>query len=258
MTMKISAIQKTSTPELVVQELLKNIKNGELNPGDKLPPERNLAESFGVSRSSVREAISAMVLVGYLEVTQGKGIFLKKDIPSPYIYSTSLRDVLDAYWILDMIETRHIMEYSVVRLAVKRADTNDVNRLRKIISRMEENIDNMEGFYQADFDFHNTICEAAGNEVISEMVRTIIAKTHDQYIKFMPDSLCEPEQAISTAKRLVESIENQNMEQACKEMIQHLNIVPSELSRIFPEVKNYRNQIESIFCSTPSQREAEE
>ena len=61
--MKISTINKTSTPELVVRELLKHIKNGELAPGDKLPPERNLAESFGVSRSSVREAISAMVLV---------------------------------------------------------------------------------------------------------------------------------------------------------------------------------------------------
>ena len=250
--MKISTINKTSTPELVVRELLKHIKNGELAPGDKLPPERNLAESFGVSRSSVREAISAMVLVGYLEVTQGKGIFLKEDIPSPHMFTSSLSDVLNAYWIMDIIETRQTLECSVVKLAAARADENDISKLREAIGRMEEHIKNLEGFYKADFDFHTIICEASNNELLSEMVKMVITRTHDQYLKFMPDTLCEPDQAILTAKKIVDCIEKRDTEQAGVEMAGHLNIVPSELTRLIPEAERYRKQFETIFYSMPS------
>ncbi len=250
--MKITAIQKASTPELVVRELLQNIKNGSLKPGDKLPPERELAQAFGVSRSSVREAISAMVLVGYMEVTQGKGIFVKDDIPSPYIFSSALRDVLDAYWTLDVIETRQIMECSLVKLAAMRADRQDIQRLRDTLDRMKKNTDNLEGFYQADFDFHNAICEATNNEVMSEMLKIIIAKTHAHYMKFMPDALCRPEEAVATAERIVDWIEERNAERACEEMVKHLNLVSSELIRLIPEAESYRDQIDTMFYSLPS------
>ena len=250
--MKITAIQKASTPELVVRELLQNIKNGSLKPGDKLPPERELAQAFGVSRSSVREAISAMVLVGYLEVTQGKGIFVKDDIPSPYIFSSALRDVLDAYWTLDVIETRQIMECSLVKLAAMRADRQDIQKLRDTLDRMKKNIDNLEGFYQADFEFHNAICEATNNEVMSEMLKIIIAKTHAHYMKFMPDALCRPDEAITTAGGIVDCIEERNAERACEEMVKHLNLVSSELIRLIPEAESYRDQIDTMFYSLPS------
>ncbi len=250
--MKITAIQKASTPELVVRELLQNIKEGSLQPGDKLPPERELAQAFHVSRSSVREAISALVLVGYLEVTQGKGIFVKNDIPSPYIFSSTLRDVLDAYWTLDVIETRQIMECSLVKLAAARADGNDIKKLRETLVHMEKNLDNLEGFYRADFEFHNAICEATNNEVMSEMLKIIIAKTHAHYMKFMPDALCKPDEAVSTARRIVECIVQRDAEQACQEMVKHLNLVSSELVRLIPEAENYRDQIDTMFYSLPS------
>jgi GntR family transcriptional repressor for pyruvate dehydrogenase complex len=256
--MKISTINKTSTPELVVRELLKNIKEGDLTPGEKLPPERNLAESFGVSRSSVREAVSAMVLVGYLEVTQGKGIFLKKDIPSPHMFTSSLSDVLNAYWIMDIIETRQTLECSVVQLAAARADKNDIRKLKETIDRMEKNIENLEGFYEADFDFHTIICEASNNELLSEMVKLVITKTHDQYLKFMPDTLCEPEQAIRTAEKITDCIEKRDTEQAGRIMSEHLNIVPSQLVRLIPEAERYRKQFETIFYSMPSGRNGTE
>jgi len=256
--MKISTINKTSTPELLVRALLRNIKDGELKPGDKLPPERNLAESFGVSRSSVREAVSAMVLVGYLEVTQGKGIFLKENIPSPHMFTSSLRDVLNAYWIMDIIETRQTLECSVVKLAAARADASDISKLEETIRRMEENIKNLEGFYQADFDFHTIICEASNNELLSEMVKMVITKTHDQYLKFMPDTLCDPDQAILTARRITDCIEKRDTEQASRMMSDHLNIVPSELVRLIPEADRYRKQFETIFYSMPSGRNESE
>jgi GntR family transcriptional repressor for pyruvate dehydrogenase complex len=190
-----------------------------------------------------------MVLVGYLEVTQGKGIYLREDIPSPYLLSSTLRDVLDAYWILDVIETRQIMESSLVRLAASRADATDVQKLRESLGQMEDNLSHLHGFYQADFDFHNGICEATNNEVMSEMLKIIIAKTHAHYLKFMPDTLCEPEKAVSTARRIVDCIEQGDAEGAAQAMIEHLNIVSSELIRLIPEAESYRERIDTLFYS---------
>jgi len=170
------------------------------------------------------------------------------------MFTSSLSDVLNAYWIMDIIETRHTLECSVVKLAAARADQNDISKIKEAIHRMEKNIKNLEGFYQADFDFHTIICEATNNELLSEMVKMVISKTHDQYLKFMPDTLCEPDQAILTSRKIVDCIEKRDTEQAGVEMAGHLNIVPSELTRLIPEAERYRKQFETIFYSMPSGR----
>ena len=63
--MKFQAIRRSTTPEMVIGEILKSVKSGQLKPGDKLPPERELTQMFGVGRSSIREAITALALMGY-------------------------------------------------------------------------------------------------------------------------------------------------------------------------------------------------
>ena len=94
--MKFQAIRRSTTPEMVIGEILKSVKSGQLKPGDKLPPERELTQMFGVGRSSIREAITALALMGYLDVTQGKGAFLKDDIPSGDLSAAQLNEVLAA------------------------------------------------------------------------------------------------------------------------------------------------------------------
>ncbi len=239
--MKVESIQKTSTPELVVREILKNIKSGELKPGDKLPPERELSKAFGVGRSSIREAVSAMVLVGYFHVTQGKGVFLRDDIPSPHIFNGKLRDVLAAYWILDLIETREHLECSVVRMAAAKAGDKEIQQLREAVDAIRANSADVNRFYESDFDFHMTLAEAAENPVMSSILKMIIEKLHADYMAFMPDTLCRPDRAVETAERIVDRIEGKDGERACAVMLEHLGIVKTELVRIIPEIKPHRN-----------------
>lgn len=240
--MKLESIQKTSTPELVVREILKNIQSGALQPGGKLPSERELSKAFGVGRSSVREAISAMNLVGYFTITQGKGIFLREDVPSQFAFNTRLSEILEAYWLFDVIETREILECSLVRLAAQRAGLKDGQKLRDMLEELKRVRDDIQGFYRADFEFHMAVCEAANNEVLSEMLRIIIEKTHARYMKFLPDTLCRPDRAIDTAGQIVEAILKKDAELASELMKDHLNIVKDELVRIMPEAENYRNR----------------
>lgn len=248
--MKVESIQKTSTPELVVREILKNIKSGELKPGDKLPPERELSRAFGVGRSSIREAISAMVLVGYFEVTQGKGIFLREDIPSPHVFNSKLSDVLAAYWILDLIETREHLECSVVRMAAAKAGPKEIGKLREAVSAIRRNGSDIDQFYQSDFDFHMALADASENPVMAGILRMIIEKIHGDYMTFMPDTLCRPDRAIETASRLVDRIEEKDADRACAVMLDHLGIVKSELVRIIPEIEQYRNRKDMVLLES--------
>ena len=84
------------------------------------------------------------------------------------------------------------------------------------------------------------------------MLKIIIAKTHAHYMKFMPDALCKPNEAVSTARTIVDRIEEGNAEEACQEMVKHLNLVSSELLRLIPEAESYRDQIDTIFYALPS------
>lgn len=248
--MKVESIQKTSTPELVVREILKNIKSGGLKPGDKLPPERELSKAFGVGRSSIREAISAMVLVGYFEVTQGKGVFLREDIPSPHVFNSKLSDVLAAYWILDLIETREHIECSVVRMAAAKAGPKEIEKLREAAAAIRGNGADIDRFYQSDFDFHMALADASENPVMAGILRMIIEKIHADYMTFMPDTLCRPDRAIETAARLVDRIEGKDADAACAVMLEHLGIVKSELVRIIPEIDQCRNRKDMVLLES--------
>jgi len=74
-------IRKNTAPEMVVEQLMKKISSGEIAAGSRLPSQRDLALSFGVGRSSIREALNALAVMGYLDVQQGRGTFIAGELP---------------------------------------------------------------------------------------------------------------------------------------------------------------------------------
>ena len=126
--MEFDTIQKSSTPQMIVEQILKRLNTGELKPGDKLPPERELTKMFGVGRSSIREAIRALVVMGYLEVLQGKGTFIKANLPAVGLAALDMGHVLEAATLFDLMEAREILESKVVELASERADKKDIGQ----------------------------------------------------------------------------------------------------------------------------------
>ena len=230
--MKFKTIQKSSTPEIIINEIIQHIKNGELKPGNKLPTERDMSQMFGVGRSSIREAIKALVLSGYLESSQGKGTFIRKDLPVNDLTLSNLQNALAAEQIIELMELRMILECNAVKLAAKRAGSKDVRRLHEVLERMQACQDDFNKFYDPDFDFHVAIAEATHNEMICETMKQIIEKSHEYYEKFMPDRLCPPEQAIITARQIVSSIETGDADKASRCMKEHLSLVEVELKRV--------------------------
>ncbi|MEE9517675.1 MAG: GntR family transcriptional regulator, partial [Candidatus Adiutricales bacterium] len=135
--MNFKTIQKRSTPEIIINEIVQHVKSGELKPGDKLPTERDMSQMFGVGRSSIREAIKGLVLSGYLESSQGKGTFIRKAIPVNYLNLTNLQNVLAADQIVALMELREILECNAVKLAAERASSEDIRQIYEALERMQ-------------------------------------------------------------------------------------------------------------------------
>jgi len=240
--MTFRSIQKSSTPVLVMREILNSIETGHLKPGDKLPTERELTKMFGVARSTIREATSALTLMGYLEVAQGRGTFLKKDLKLGKPSDFGLRDIQAAANIIDMVEVREVLECNTARLAAERADAEDIHRIRHAVAQMKATADDLERFIQHDFEFHISLARATGNRMILEMMKQIVENVHGEYENFMPKALFRRDQATLTAEEILTHLINGHGEAAARAMADHLNLVTAELQHLLPDVKWMRKK----------------
>lgn len=224
-------IQRSTTPLMIVNQILKHVETGKLKVGDQLPSERELCKMFGVGRSSVREAIRALVVMGNLEVIQGKGTFLCKSVNTEEQPSL-LESALDAMPVFDLMEARQLLEVNVVRLASERVDKMDIRRMHSAITKMAECGDNIRAFYEADLEFHNVLAESTGNLVISEMMKVIIKMVHSHSFNFMAITADTKEMTISSARQIVQLVARGEGEKAAGVMLDYLQVVNDKLKTL--------------------------
>ena len=187
----LKSIRKRRIPEEIVSQLYGQIRNGHLKPGDKLPPERELAQQFGVSRASVREAMRLLDEKGLVVIRPGAGTFVTEDVVEAIVqaFSNLLSDSSDG--VGDVFEMRLLLEPHVASLAAQRATDADIERLRQILK--EQNADIEAGGTGVAYDtaFHFAIANTTNNSAL-------VAVTHavsDILSQSREDSLISPERS---------------------------------------------------------------
>jgi GntR family transcriptional repressor for pyruvate dehydrogenase complex len=167
-------IATTKGHELVADHLLQQIKNGERNPGDRLPSVVELAENYGVGRSTIREAVSALKAMGWLDVRHGGGTFVSKTLPTE---PKNAADLLfrDAGSLIELLEVRKALEVGAASLAATRRDELHLQRLRKLLGLMEQSLDRNETAEgeRADAAFHRAIVDASGNQLFIQLTESL-------------------------------------------------------------------------------------
>lgn len=163
MSVSLKPIKPKRIADQVFEQLRDLIFRGSLKPGQRLPPERDLAEKFGVSRPSVKVAINKLVSMGLLVQRQGQGTFVRSH-KSRYLHNP-LREVLEEQEIsiLDLLEVRLGLEVQGVALAAMRATEEDIRAIETCVQDMLSKVD--EGLVGSDEDvsFHMTIAYATKN-----------------------------------------------------------------------------------------------
>jgi GntR family transcriptional repressor for pyruvate dehydrogenase complex len=170
-------VPRVRTYELVLQRIEAQIVSGALRAGERLPPERELAELLGVSRPAVREALRVLEAQGALrsQVGQGPGSGTMIDrVPSDALTRLlRLHVALGSFPLADVIETRVTLERSIAFLACRNARPGNIARMRANLRAMDEPEITQETFNQIDIDFHVELAEAGGNRLMCDMTRAI-------------------------------------------------------------------------------------
>jgi GntR family transcriptional repressor for pyruvate dehydrogenase complex len=229
------AVRKSSTaPEIVAEQILKKIQSGEIATGVRLPSQRALAQSFGVGRSSMREALNALAVMGYLDVQQGRGTFIAQQLPDANPSISKLQAALKAGSLLDVIELRETLECKAAELAAERSDSRHLRRLEQALRDMEESQGDYRRFLQADVEFHITLAEATTNQIFSEIVRFLLEKVvgHHETFKTTLISLEYRSHSIRTLKQVLACIKREDGRGAAEWMREHLNAIRRELKDI--------------------------
>jgi GntR family transcriptional repressor for pyruvate dehydrogenase complex len=210
--------------EQIVQQVEDSIHKGALKPGDQLPPERELAEQFGVSRTAVREAVKALREKGLVEAYPGRGTFITDGS------SHSIRQSLDRLMrsgregFAFLAETREILEPELAALATTRADDEALRAMREQVAVMDESKQDPEAFIEADLDFHLALAEAAGNPIILSLIDSIVGLLREQRIGiFQVEGGAERGQYHH--KRILDAVEHRDAAGAREAMRAHLKQV---------------------------------
>lgn len=217
------ARSKKPADSRITARLLSEIKTlmttGELAPGTKLPPERELAKRFGVNRGSLRQVLKVLEIMGVLSQRVGDGTYLNKSA------ETILNEPLDFLIVLDdlthheLFETRLIVEPELASRAAERATPTDLLALRKAIEDMEKSR-NLAERLDADMAFHEAIFRAAGNRICYLLFRVI----HRTLLNSMDQlhGIVGIEQPLAAHRAIYKAINAHNPDDARRRMQTHL------------------------------------
>ena len=150
------------------------VVSGGLEPGERLPPERELCERLGVSRTVVREALNLLEARGLISIEHGRGAVVSGG------NTDAVRDALGVILrvrpkvLWELLEMRAILEVGISGLAAERATEEDTDAMRVQLERMAASIDTPEGYVDADVEFHALLARAARNGVLLTMLEPIV------------------------------------------------------------------------------------
>lgn len=213
----------------VTRRLLDYFLSGELQAGARIPSERQLADSLGVGRSLVREALKSLHLLGLLEVRQGDGTFLKRTDSEllPQVIEWGL--LLGERSTLDLVEARMHLEVVVAGLAAERRDDQDLDDLRGLLEAMRAS-DDPARFVEADIGFHLRVAQAAGNAVLSDLLSGIRSLLR-VWIRRVVEAAGETRPSYEQHVPIFEAIERGDREAAAAAMAAHMEGASARLQR---------------------------
>ena len=171
-TLGTSPLERTSAVTSVAKLLLEELSSGGFAPGTRLPAERELAATLQVSRSTLREAMAALDLLGILEIRPGSGSYLRAHSAELLPQALKWGLMLGQPQTQDLVEVREHLEVLAAALAAARATPDDVQRLGDVLHRMQGTA-SVEDFVEADLAFHLETAVIAGNSVLSDLLHSI-------------------------------------------------------------------------------------
>lgn len=199
------------------------IVTGELRPGDRLPPERELGEKLGLSRNSLREAVKALEVMRVLDVRRGDGTYVTSLEPDLLLDVVGfVLDLQRDSTVLELLEVRAILEPQATAMAASRVTDEEIAELRSLVAQARE-AKTIEELVNNDIEFHGLINTIAGNQYLTSVLRTLSTGTQRARLWRGLTQAGAGERTISEHAAIVDALEARNAELARAQEVIHIN-----------------------------------
>ncbi len=233
---------KKISPRKISDEIIEQFKEllskGELKPGDELPSERELAESIGVSRPPLREALNALQAMGFIEIRPRSKIIVKSLVERSIDDPLSLLISEDLEKIFELLDIRRAMESWAAYTAAQKATKEDIKKLEKIIKKDQENLKTGMDDAKTDADFHIAISLAAHNTILSHLTAScynILWNSQKMSRKKLFKRKENSQRIAEQHLRIFKAIKAKNPAEASRRAREHIDFVEKELRKIISE-----------------------
>ena len=226
---EMSTLPRGTTAAEVAQHLLAHFGTGPLSTGDRVPPERALAEKLGVGRSAVREALAALELLGLVEVRPGAGTYVRGTTSDLLPKTLTWGMLLGEHDTQQLLEVRSALEVEAARLAAERADEQDIGLLQDNIESMREALPDVQKTIPIDYRFHVILVDSCGNTLTADMLRTcrtLLSIWMDRALSSVADAV----ESLGEHEKILRALEKHDVEAAEQAMRAHMRTATKRLT----------------------------
>ena len=223
--MEVKQVKRTRLYREIVKQIKDLVREKTLVPGDQLLPERQLAEQLGVSRSALREALTALESMGLLEIAPRGGAFIKEVSMENFIEPLAAVMLKEREHISDLMQARKILEVEIVKLAAQNASKTDLYQIRQAAVDMYEDAKHDRDASAADVEFHLSIARASQNSVLINIMTMLSGLMKEAFGPRRRKILKDPDQVKYFCEQnfaIYEAIKNKEIDTAAALMYEHL------------------------------------
>jgi GntR family transcriptional repressor for pyruvate dehydrogenase complex len=171
---KLSPVPRASLSDSLTRRIFEMIRSRDLNPGDRLPTVKALAESFLVAPPTVREALRRLQASGVVEIKHGSGVYVRRKHERVLLANPGLGEI-EPYTVLDLLETRLLVEPHLAGLTASRAGEDEIAELERRLREAENYLKgDDEMLFSANMGFHEAIANFSGNLVAAQVIESLI------------------------------------------------------------------------------------
>lgn len=211
---------KEDTTARLIRVFKVQIADGTLTPNARLPSERDLAAKFGVSRSSLRQALKVLEVMGVISQRVGDGTYLNAGAASILREAMEFLILMDDISFDELMDARLFIEPQLTERAAERAMPEDIEKLKRVNERLEQSSADPALVVECDLLFHETLFEIAGNRVCSRMFAIVHQSVHESME--LTSQLVPPEHTLAFHLQITEAIAQGSGSLARDHMIKHL------------------------------------
>lgn len=214
---------------LVAEWVLEQIRSQVYPEGTKLPSEREIAQTLGMSRPPVREALSALQIARIVEIRPGDGTYVKSATPANEMVSNTMSVLEESESPFEVMQARRVLEEGIIKVAATQATDEDVVRLEQVLERMEDAVEHsdLSRYFQSNREFHLAVAAATHNSVLQKLLKSLLLSEEKKlWQESIQRYLSDPDHIkkyTARHERILQAIKKKDVDKAAQEMKEHFS-----------------------------------